>query len=173
MEFLDTAIQSIGGDPDRPACNECGQPWRPEVADARAAVAAAPAAYRALLESGDPYRVADGLTWHGAAYTWHAADVCRAWAERIAGFVGEPERGLAGFDQDELAAARGYLDMSAIAAVWALEASAELLLGLADDTVVEQRFDHPEWGAGSFGDALRWVAHDLVHHEADVQRSVA
>jgi hypothetical protein len=34
-------------------------------------------------------------------------------------------------------------------------------------------FDHPEWGHGTVADALRWVAHEVVHHDLDVRHGLA
>lgn len=172
MDFLGTAITWIGGDPEAHACAACGQPWRPAVADARVTIAAAPEAYAAMLATGDPYRVPPGLSWHAAAYTFHVADLCRAWAERMVGHVGEPDRRLAGFDPDELADARNYLGLSATAASWALRHSADLLVSTADDGVAAREFDHDEWGTASFGDSLRWLAHEVAHHEHDIRRCI-
>ncbi len=173
VDFLGTAITWIGGDPDAEACAACGHPWRPGVAEARATIATAPETYPALLATGDPYRVPDGLTWHGTAYTVHVADLCRAWAERIVGHVGEPERQLAGFDPDELADARNYLGMTATAAAWSLRHGVELLLATADDEAAARTFHHDEWGEASFGDGLRWLAHEVAHHEQDLARCLA
>ena len=172
MDFLSRAITWIGGDPGAQACAECGHPWRPSIEAARTTIADAPDTYRVLLATGDPYRVPPDLAWHASAYTFHVADLCRAWAERIVGHVGEPDRELAGFDPDELAAARNYLGMSATAAAWELRHSVELLLATADDDRVARVFDHDEWGAAPFGDGLRWLAHEVAHHEQDVRRCV-
>ena len=173
MDFLGRAITWIGGDPTSAGCAECGQPWRPSLEDARATIATAPDTYRQLLAGGDPYRIPEDLDWHAAAYTWHVADLCRAWAERVVGHVGEPERGLAGFDPDELAAARNYLGMTATAASWSLRHSVELLLTTVDGDRAERVFEHEEWGAASFLDGLRWLAHEVAHHEGDLRRCLS
>jgi hypothetical protein len=60
--------------------------------------------------------------------------------------------------------------MTAAAATWALRGSVDLLLETVDDDRAERVFEHPDWYAGSFGDALRWVAHEVVHHQQDVRR---
>lgn len=169
MRFLDVAIASIGGDPETDACAACGYAWRPEVEAAVAAVRSAPERFADALDAGDPYRLRDPLTWSAAAYTWHVADVCRAWAERTVSLREEPDRPLAGFDQDELAAARNYSAMSVSAAAWALSTSAHQLVSEVAQAGTDQAFRHPDWGAGTLGDALRWVGHELVHHERDVR----
>lgn len=172
MDFLGTAITWIGGDPDADGCVACGHPWRPGVAAARAIIGAAPSTYPALLAAGDPYRVPDDLAWHATAYTFHVADLCRAWAERIVGHVGEPDRQLAGFDPDELADARNYLGLSATAAVWQLGHSVDLLLATTAGDRSARVFYHDEWGAASFADGLRWLAHEVAHHEEDIRLCV-
>lgn len=169
MQFLDVAIGSIGGDPSADACAACGQPWRPEVESAVATVRSAPDRFADALEAGDPYRLRDPLTWSPSAYTWHVADVARAWAERTVSLREEPDRPLAGFDQDQLAAARNYAGMSAAAALWALRTSTQHLVSELAQAGTDQDFAHPDWGSGTLGDALRWVAHEVVHHERDVR----
>lgn len=171
--FLDRAISSIGGDPASDGCDACGWPWRLDPEDALEAVRGAPKRYQQLLsEADDPYRTVAPLTWSAAAYTWHVADVCRAWSERAVALDREPDRELVGFDQDELAAARGYASMSASAAVWALGRSARTLAETAEEIGLDTPFDHPDWGPGTLGDAIRWVAHELIHHELDVRLSL-
>ncbi len=172
MDFLDNAISWIGHDPAAPDCPECGHPWRPDIDEAAAVVATAPARYAAILDSGDPYRIVAPLTWSASAYTWHVTDLCNAWAERAVSLEREPDRPLAGFDPDELAGARNYLGMGAGAAVWALERAARRLCTVVVD---EQRstlaFEHAQWGPGTMLDGFLWVTHELAHHEQDVTRS--
>jgi hypothetical protein len=55
---------------------------------------------------------------------------------------------------------------------WALARSVDaLLLSLAPLTN-DTPFVHPEWGDGTVADALRWLAHETVHHELDVRRGL-
>lgn len=170
--FLDTAIRSIGADPGTDACEECGHPWRPGVDHAVAAIRSAADRFANVLDDADPYARRAPLAWSPAEYTWHVADVCRAWAERAVALRLEPDRPLAGFDQDELAAARNYGAMSAAAGLWALDTSARELIAEAGNAGADLSFDHPDWGQGTLGDGLRWVAHEVLHHEADLIRIV-
>lgn len=172
MDFLDNAISWIGHDPASTRCPACQHPWRPAADEAAAAVLAAPARYATHLTDGDPYRVVAPLTWSASAYTWHVADLCRAWTERAVSLDREPDRPLAGFDPDELADARNYAGMGVRAAIWAFERTARLLVTtVVDEDRTALAFDHDEWGPGTMLDGLRWVTHEVVHHEQDVARS--
>lgn len=167
--FLDSAIASIGGDPDAERCEGCGAPWRPDTGAAMSLLRSAADRYADLLDAGDPYRHRAPLTWSPAAYTWHLADVCRAWAERVVALRAEPERPLAGFDPDDLAEARGYDRMAASGALWALDTSSRQLVSELGDSGIEVALHHPEWGDGTLADALAWVTHEAAHHEQDVR----
>ena len=65
-----------------------------------------------------------GATWSAKAYVFHVADNLRIFAERLEGvFAGGPIT-LAGYDQDQLAAARDYEAMSVQTALWSVRGAA-------------------------------------------------
>jgi hypothetical protein len=130
----------------------------------------APERYRELLGHGPDSRVGEG--WSPSAYVWHVGDVTRAWAERLHTLAHSPGERWAGFDPDVLASARNYADLPAVTAPWALGVAVDALMGVLDGLAPETHFDHPEWGEGSVLDALRWVAHEAVHHQVDVARGL-
>src|SRR5262245_48631252 len=96
------------GDP----CRECGFDWSQPPEAAIAAVEALPDAFDDALAGRTGAERSPESTWSAKAYVFHVADNLRIFAERLEGvFAGAPTT-LAAYDQDELAAARNYEDMS-------------------------------------------------------------
>jgi hypothetical protein len=123
------------------------------------------------------------LVGHGyGCYVSHVGDNLRIWAERLAGIVrgGSPEVG--GYDQDALAAARGYASISLTSALWSLSRSVDDWLDVvAEVAEVAEAADalsrqpvlvHPERGPQSLVEVVRSNAHDAFHHQWDIQRAL-
>jgi hypothetical protein len=176
--FLAGAIAEMipnAGDTDR--CAECGFAWASAAAACRARVDGAAEAFERLLASagsGTDLRPSepDHDGWSAAAYVWHLGDVLRAWAERLHTLSVDPSISWAGFDPDELAAARHYDALPVVTAPWALARSVDALAVALAPLTADDGFVHPEWGQGTVADALRWLAHEVVHHELDVRRAL-
>jgi hypothetical protein len=163
-----TAADPVGG------CRECGFEWTTEHGEALAAITDAPERYAALLDGPGHKRLTPADTaWSRSAYVWHVADIVRAWSERLHALSHEPTARWAGFDPDDLARARNYDELPAITAPWALGIAVDALVAALEDLPPDTTFDHPEWGHGTLTDALRWVAHEAVHHQVDVLRARA
>jgi hypothetical protein len=152
-------------------CAECGFDWETDAEAALARLQEAPARFAALLEGADTSAAApDG--WGPSAYVWHVGDVVRAWAERLHSLGTDPTAPWAGFDPDELAQARHYDALPPASAPWALARSIDALVQGLGSLTTDTGFEHPEWGRGTVADALRWVAHEAVHHDLDVRRGL-
>ena len=172
--FLQAAITVMlpGADPAA-GCRECGFDWTEPAGRVRAHLDDAPERFAILLREPTAARAvpAHGV-WSPGGYAWHVVDLVRAWSERLHSLAADPGAPWAGFDPDELAGARHYDELPVASAPWALARAVDALdeaLAMLD---VEGSFDHPEWGRGTVADALRWLAHEVVHHDLDVRRGL-
>ena len=160
---------ALYGDP----CRECGFDWSIDAPDAVALVAAIPARYAAVLDGKDGYARHDDLGWTAGGYVAHVGDNLRIWAERLAGAALHGERGVPGYDQDLLGRARGYDQVPVGGAMWSLRKAVEawieaVALGEQHGVVLV----HAKRGEQTVPDVVRNNAHDAVHHEWDITRTV-
>lgn len=170
--FLSGALAWISGGAASDQCSVCGFDWAGTSDAALDLIAAAPTFYTGLLHGRDGMAPAEDGGWNATAYVWHLADLARSWSERWVQLDGSPGSLLAGWDPDELAAARNYRNLPTAPALWALEhATATFVVlsrGLDPDTI----FQHGDWGAGTVADGICWLAHEFVHHQLDVAARV-
>ena len=127
-----------------------------------------------MLDGQDGTAQHPDLTWTVKAYMCHVADNLQIWAERLWSAVAAEQMHIEPYDPDALAAARGYEHMPVPTALWTLSHSVhvwnEVLEVTADRQLV---FDHPERGLLTLSDIVQSVAHDAMHHEWDICRSLA
>jgi hypothetical protein len=154
------------------SCAECGFSWSTAGDRALVEVTDGPARFARLLDERDASVVPAPLVWSPSAYVWHVGDVVRAWAERLHSLGSDPPAAWAGFDPDEVARARRYDALPASTGPWALARSVDALVLSLEALSIGTPFVHPEWGNGTVEDALRWLAHETVHHELDVRRGL-
>jgi hypothetical protein len=155
------------GDP----CRECGFTWSMSLEEAVAVVATAPDTFTELLAGADGSERLPALTWPVVAYVAHVADNLRIWAERLAGLAAGDDRPVARYDQDLLAEARHYREISLAGALWSLgRAAADWTGAVARATGVT--LVHPDRGPQSLLDVARSNAHDTRHHGWDVRRTL-
>jgi len=157
------------GDP----CRECGFEWSVAPGDAIAAVEELPAEFAELLAVATGDAVPPGCTWSAKAYVFHVADNLRIFAERLEGVRAGGPRELIGYDENELAAARRYVEMSLPAALWSITDAVPRWAdasraALADDLT----YLHSERGELRASEIVRAPAHDALHHAWDVSRAV-
>jgi hypothetical protein len=50
----------------------------------------------------------------------------------------------------------------------ALATSVAAFVALSEGLDPATPFLHGEWGAGNVGDGIRWLAHEMLHHQLDV-----
>jgi hypothetical protein len=97
-------------------------------------------------------------------------DNYRIWSDRLVG-LRAGDRTIVAYDQDALAAVRGYDGLSLAAGLAALPtAIAAFTDALADVAAADLTLAHPEFGALGADEAARQVTHDAVHHLLDVCR---
>ena len=158
------------GDP----CRECGFEWSTTLDDSACLIAGAPRRYANLLVGQDGMVRHQDLTWTAKAYVFHVADNIRIWAERLWGRATVGQEFIHPYDQDALAAVRGYEHMPLQTALWSLSHSVdawiESLEAMPDSLV---SFNYPGRGVQTLTDVVQTIAHDTVHHEWDIARSLA
>ena len=153
-------------------CAECGFGWTTDGERALLHLRGGPGRFDELLEGHDATGQPDPRVWSPSAYVWHVGDVVRAWAERLHSLGTDPSASWAGFDPNELAGARRYHALPPRSGPWALARAIDALEQSLDGLDMDTAFVHPEWGHGTVADALRWVAHEVVHHQVDVRRGI-
>lgn len=155
-------------------CRECGYSWSITPADAISLIEGAPARLReALAEARGDERHPD-LGWPVVGYVAHVADNLRIWVERIVGITYGTTTTVAGYDENELARARRYEQISLPGALWTLERSVRDWLDAVEGAPPDLVMNHPDRGILKLrGDVLRTNAHDVAHHEWDIQRTLA
>jgi hypothetical protein len=171
--FLDGALSWLytEGVPD--CCERCGYDWTTDAETALQAIAASPTRYAALLDGRDGAVPASDGGWNASAYLWHLTDLARSWSERWVQLAVAPGSLLVGWDPDALAEARNYRSLPTASALWALPTATEAFVALCRQLDPATPFLHGDWGPGTVGDATRWLAHEYLHHELDVDERAA
>jgi uncharacterized damage-inducible protein DinB len=156
-------------------CPQCDFDWSMSPADARALIETSPARTRQLIADrwDDARKQLDPPWWSPSAYVWHMADALGIWSERFVAMDADPDNELVGFDQDMLAEVRSYDRLSPKAALWAYERRARDFTESADLHDPGKTFVHPDFGPWTIGDVVRWMAHDMYHHEEDIRRQLS
>jgi uncharacterized damage-inducible protein DinB len=153
-------------------CRECGFTWTLPEDAAVAIIAELPRAYAQLLSGASGTEQLPELGWSVCAYVCHVADNFRIWAERLAGALAG-SAAIGAYDQDLLATARGYEQIPLAAAQWSLDRSvAEWLDVVVRSDAASTRLVHPERGEMTLLDVALANAHDAVHHQWDIERTL-
>ena len=154
-------------------CRECGFSWNAPVPDAVASVAAFPAALADELAYTSGAERGAGLSWSVTAYVAHVSDNLRIWAERIAGITMGGSSAVTSYDENLLAAARGYDALSSQGATWGLKRSVRDWIEAVAGAPADLRMTHPERGVLELDQIVRSNAHDAMHHLWDIRRILA
>lgn len=160
---------STYGDP----CRECGFSWATTPEAAIALVAAFPTELRGELLEADGWKCHPELDWPVVAYVCHVADNLRIWAERLAGIALSGNPSVAPYDENLLAAARRYNEVTLAGALWSLGRAVDdwsRAVELAGETGIVMV--HPERGELALVDVVRATAHDAAHHRWDIERTL-
>lgn len=168
--FLTGALADVFGDGAAERCRSCGFDWDVTLSAALDAIEASPGHHAALLAHRDGMAPADDGGWNATGYLWHLTDLARSWSERWVQLRARPGSSLVGWDPDDLAAARNYRELPTVAAVWALRDAVDTFVALGRALDGTTTFEHGDWGTGTVADATRWVAHEFVHHQLDVDQ---
>jgi hypothetical protein len=156
------------GDP----CSGCGFSWQASPPTIGSIIDTAAVEFESLVAGRTGSERMPSLAWSVRAYVWHAGDNLRIWAERLVGAASGGIHPVPGYDQDQLAEARGYDSMPVGAALWSLARATgdwHEALSMIDGRVAVA-FEHPTMGSYTVADVARQVAHDLYHHLDDVRR---
>jgi hypothetical protein len=171
--FLHGALGWLYGDTVPASCGRCGYDWSTDPGVALRTIETAPERYEALLVGGDGMATAPDGGWNATAYVWHLTDLARSWSERWAQLAHAPGARLVGWDPDQLAEARNYRQLPTPAARWAFPNATGAFVALSRSLDPGIAFLHGDWGQGTVGDAIRWLAHEYVHHELDVRERIS
>lgn len=166
--FLTGALDAVFGDGSAESCPVCGFDWTISLSAALDAIEASPGHHAALLSRRDGMAPAADGGWNATAYLWHLTDLARSWSERWVQLRAQPGSMLVGWDPDELADARNYRSLPTVAAIWALRDAVDTFVALGRALDGTTTFEHGDWGTGTVVDGTRWIAHEFVHHQLDV-----
>jgi hypothetical protein len=166
--FLTGALAWIYDGNAPQACPTCGWNWSVSCDDALQAIASAPDRYAELLGGRDGMAQSADGGWNATAYLWHLTDLARSWTERWVQVRAMPGSLLVGWDPDVLAEARNYRALPTATAEWALRDAVSSFVAQCDRVDFGATFEHGDWGQGSVADGIRWLGHEFVHHQLDV-----
>jgi len=160
---------AVYGDP----CRKRGFNWTMPLADAVSPVANLPFVYGGLFDGLTGKEQRSGLTWSITEYVSHVADNLRIWVERLMGVAEGVPLLVGSYDENKLAVARNYVDIPIQAALWSLNRSVDdWLISVETSPDFGVVLVHPERGELTRSDVVLANAHDAVHHQWDIERTV-
>ena len=150
-------------------CPQCGFDWTLTEAVALDLVSPAPSLYSRALAGREGARHGAGGSWSPREYLWHVVDVLRHVTENLWMLAVDLDAGFAPWREHDVMAARSPSPMSMRVGLWALAVAAgdwaRAACGAPGGVWAWDRDD----GWTDRGHALRWAAHEVVHHENDVR----
>lgn len=156
-------------------CEECGFDWSASLQEAAGIITGSPRWCKDAIGDRleDAVRPPGPGVWSPSAYVWHMADAIGVWAERLVALAHDPHHPITGFDQDDLADVRSYEKLSPVAALWALQRRVDDWNEALSGVTMDLRFEHPDFGPWNVAGVVRWMAHELYHHQHDIQRALS
>jgi hypothetical protein len=139
----------VGDGTIRDRCDVCAFEWTIHPAAALDAIEAAPDRYEALLADRDGMVAPDDGRWNATAYIWHLTDPARSWSELWVQLADTPGSLLAGWDPDELAAARNHRNLPTTSALRALRQATSSFVQLSRQLDHSTAHQHGDWGANT------------------------
>jgi hypothetical protein len=159
--------------PDSPVCAECGFDWHLARQDAIDQVAQVhDAAAAAITRIHDPTQ-RTGEAWSASMYLWHLVDVLRIGTERLLTLTHDPGRGIPCWDENALAEARRYQQLSPAVGLIVLRSAAQEWTATAAVAPAEVQVRHPQFGVLGTLEIIRRNAHEVCHHLMDINRAEA
>ena len=158
--------------PTDEVCPECGFDWSTGRDNCVVIVRHAPDDAAAAIDSITDATEQHGSRWSPSMYVWHLVDVLRIGAERLITIQLEPAWGIPCWDENLLAEARRYRQLSVNVGVKALATATDQWLEAVDDTP-ETRVEHAVFGTLTTLDVIRRNAHEVQHHLWDIEPSRA
>jgi hypothetical protein len=126
--------------------------------------------FGAVLSRIDPAdAVAPGL-WSANRYVWHTVDVLRFGSERLWTISADPSFGVPVWDENVIADARAYDQLSPVVGLIALIEAAQVWRQAATEAPQDAFTEHPEAGKICAFDVVQRNAHEVCHHLWDVTR---
>lgn len=156
--------------PDSPVCTECGFDWTMARKAAIDRVAHAPdTATDSVRRIQDPMQRL-GQRWSASMYVWHLVDVLRIGTERLLTLIHDPGRGITCWDENDLAEARRYHQLSPAVGLIGLRMAARDWAETASNAPAEATVSHPRFGTLGALEIIRRNAHEIHHHLKDIDR---
>lgn len=103
-------------------------------------------------------------------YVWHLVDVLRIGTERLLTLLLDSASGIPCWDENALAAARRYAELSPMVGLAVLERAASEWAEVALRVPDEAETEHPQFGGIGVAEVMRRNAHEVQHHILDIQR---
>ena len=127
------------------------------------------AASAAISRIQDPMRRIGGR-WSASMYVWHLVNVLRIGAERLLTLTHDPGRGITCWDENALAEARRYAQLSPAVGLIVLSSAAREWARAASEAPAEATVRHPQFGNLGALEIVRRNAHEVHHHLMDINR---
>jgi hypothetical protein len=162
----------VGPEPGAPSCEDCGFRWSMSSDEAILLVEAAPDRYSAILGNGAGSRSDDPNHWSATGYLWHVVDVIRLGTERLWTLSLDAGSGVPGWDEEALAEARRYEQLSAVVGLRALDVAVRDWVRAAHETPPSAEVAHPVFGGVSTHHAIVRNAHEIQHHARDIEQAI-
>jgi hypothetical protein len=156
--------------PDSPVCAECNFDWQLARQDAIDLVAQVPdAAAAALTRTRDPTQ-RSGDRWSASMYLWHLVDGLRINTERLLTLTHDPGCGIPCWDENALAGARRYQQLSPAVGLIVLRPAAQEWVTAAAAAPADIQVRHPRFGVLGAVEIVRRSAHEVHHHLMDIDQ---
>jgi hypothetical protein len=156
--------------PDSPVCAECGFDWAVTREDAIDLVSQVAAAAAAAVDRIQEPTQRTGGRWSASMYVWHLVDVLRIGTERLFTLTHDPGLGIACWDENALAEARRYRQLSPSVGLIILRSAARDWAEAASTAPAEATVRHPQFGNLGALEIIRRNAHEVHHHLMDINR---
>ena len=151
-------------------CAECGFDWAVARENAIDLVPQVPDAAAAALACVQEPMQRIGRRWSASMYVWHLVDVLRIGAERLFTLTHDPGRGITCWDENALAEARQYEQLSPGVGLIVLRSAAREWAEAASKAPAETTVRHPQFGNLGALEIIRRNAHEVHHHLMDINR---
>jgi len=158
---------------EAPVCAGCGFDWQLARQDAIDLVAQVPAAATAAITRVRDPTQRTGDRWSASMYLWHLVDVLRIGTERLLTLSCDPDRGITCWDENALAEARRYQQLSPDVGLIVLRSAAQAWVTTAVAAPADVQVRHPQFGVLGSLEIIRRNAHEVHHHLLDINRADA
>jgi hypothetical protein len=111
-----------------------------------------------------------GERWSACMYVWHLVDLLRISSERLLTLIHDPASGITGFDENMLAEARRYQQLSPAVGLIGLRMAAREWAEVVINAPTDASVTHAELGEMGALEIIRRTAHEVHHHVMDIDR---